>query len=223
MYDRTTESLWQQFTGEAVVGDLAGKQLTFLPTSIVSFADFKGAYPKGAVLSQETGYDRNYGRNPYIGYDDINSSPFLFQGIPDDRLPPMARVVTVSLEEADVAYRVSLLGEVGVINDVVAGQMIVIFHTSGTSSALDASDIAAGNDVGATGVFEPDLDGQMLTFKKVGEAIVDEQTGSAWNILGQAIDGPLQGQTLMPIVHGDHFWFSWAAFKPETSIYANEP
>jgi hypothetical protein len=101
--------------------------------------------------------------------------------------------------------------------------MLVIFHTSGTSSALDTSDIAAGNDVGATGVFNPELDGQTLTFKKVREVIIDEQTNSTWNILGQAIDGPLQGQSLTPIVHGDHFWFSWAAFKPETSIYAIEP
>ena len=96
----------------------------------------------------------------------------------------MAQVVTVSLEEADVAYPVSHLAEVGVINDVVAGQMMVIFHTSGTSSALDTSDIAAGDDVGATGVFDPKLDGQVLTFKKVGEAIVDEETNSTWNIVG---------------------------------------
>jgi hypothetical protein len=222
MYDRTTESLWQQFTGEAVVGDLAGKRLTFLPSSIVSFADFQAAYPEGVVLSRETGYDRSYGRNPYTGYDDINATPFLFQGIPDDRLPPMARVVTVSFEEADVAYPVSFLAEVGVINDTISGQRLVVFHSSGTSSALDTSDIAAGDDVGATGVFDPELDGQMLTFEQVGEAIVDEQTNSAWNILGQAVDGPLQGQTLTPIVHGDHFWFSWAAFKPETIIYPED-
>ena len=67
MYDRTTESLWQQFTGEGIVGDLAGAQLTFLPSSIVSFADFRAAYPGGVVLSRETGYGRTYGSNPYPG------------------------------------------------------------------------------------------------------------------------------------------------------------
>jgi hypothetical protein len=134
----------------------------------------------------------------------------------------MAWVVTVSFEEADVAYPVSLLAQVGVINDTISGQRLVVFHTSGTSIALDTSDIAAGDDVGATGVFVPELDGQTLTFKKVGAAIVDEQTNSTWNILGQAVDGPLQGQTLTPIVHGDHFWFSWAAFKPETIIYPED-
>ena len=56
---------------------------------------------------------------------------------------------------------------------------------------------------------------------KDGDAIADEQSGSTWNIVGQAIDGPLAGEQLTPIVHGDHFWFSWAAFKPDTIIYGS--
>jgi hypothetical protein len=59
----------------------------------------------------------------------------------------------------------------------------------------------------------------MLTFRREGDDIVDEQTGSRWNVLGQAIAGPLAGAQLVPIVHGDHFWFAWAAFKPDTLIY----
>ena len=76
-------------------------------------------------------------------------------------------------------------------------------------------------DLGATGVFDPHLDGRKLTFERDGDRIVDRETGSAWNILGQAVDGPLAGQELTPIVHGDHFWFSWAAFKPDTVIYGS--
>ena len=67
MYDRTTESLWQQFTGEGIVGDHAGDQLSFIPSSLISFADFKELYPDGIVLSRETGYMRQYGTNPYAG------------------------------------------------------------------------------------------------------------------------------------------------------------
>ena len=73
--------------------------------------------------------------------------------------------------------------------------------------------------MGATGVFDPNLEDQKLTFRRDGQAIVDEETGSTWNILGQAIAGPLAGEQLEPIVHADHFWFSWAAFKPDTIIY----
>jgi hypothetical protein len=227
MYDRTTESLWQQFTGQAIVGDLAGAQLTFLPSSIVSFADFRGAYPDGVVLSRETGHRRAYGRNPYGGYDTIGESPFLFDGEEDGRLPAMERVVTISLgdpaagsgQAVDLAYPLSVLSELGVINDRQGGRDLAIFFTPGTSSALDSPTIAQGADVGATGVFDPNLEGQKLTFRRDGDEIVDQETGSTWNILGQAIDGPLAGKSLTPIVHGDQFWFSWAAFKPDTIVY----
>ncbi|MFQ5400427.1 MAG: DUF3179 domain-containing (seleno)protein [Anaerolineae bacterium] len=219
MYDRTTETLWQQFTGEAIVGDLVGTQLTFLPSAIVSFSDFREAHPDGVVLSRDTGQQRPYGQNPYAGYDTIGQNPFLFTGVIDGRLAAMERVIAVSLDEADVAYPLSILAEVGVINDNLGSQDIVVFHKEGASSALGAQLIAAAEDVGATGVFDPNLDGQKLTFSKQDGQIVDAETGSTWNILGQAVDGPLAGQELTPIIHGDHFWFSWAAFRPDTIIY----
>lgn len=220
MYDRTTESLWQQLTGEAIVGDMVGQQLAFLPASLVSFNDFRAAYPAGVILSRETGHNRRYGQNPYVGYDTIGENPFLFQGEPDGRLPAMERVVTVALDGIDVAYPLSVLAPVGVINDRQGEQDLVVFYTAGVSSALGEAIIAEGADVGGTGVFDPHLEGQFLTFKSEEGHILDEQTGSLWNILGQATAGPLAGNSLTPIVHGDHFWFAWAAFKPDTIVYA---
>jgi hypothetical protein len=220
MYDRKTETLWQQFTGEGLIGDKAGQQLTFLPSAIISFNDFREAHPDGVVLSRETGFGRNYGANPYAGYDTIGSNPFLFDGELDERLPAVARVVTVSLPDGtDVAYPLDVLINQGVINDRQGEQNLAIFHTFGTASALGAPVIADAADVGATGVFDPMLDGQLLTFRQEGEAIVDNETGSTWNIVGQAIEGELAGQQLKRIIHADHFWFSWAAFRPETIIY----
>lgn len=219
MYDRTTETLWQQFTGEGLIGDLAGERLGFIPSSIISFADFKAAHPAGLVLSRETGFSRRYGENPYVGYDTIGSNPFLFSGPIDGRLAAMERVVTVSLDGVDVAYPLSFLTEAGVINDTQAGLDLVVFHKPGASSALGSRMIAGAEDVGATGVFERKLDDQILTFRRDGDTIVDAETGSTWNILGQAIDGPLAGEQLTLVVHADHFWFSWAAFKPDTIIY----
>lgn len=220
MYDRTTESLWQQFTGRGIVGDLAGRQLTFLPSSLISFEDWRAAYPDGVVLSRDTGFNRSYGQNPYVGYDRIGQSPFLFQGTVDDRLPAMARVVTISLEGTDIAYPYSILEEEGVVNDTVAGRELVVFFQSGTASALDAREISESVDVGATGVFDANHDGETLTFAVKNDVIVDNQTGSEWNILGRAVAGPLAGEELEPIVHGDHFWFSWGAFKPDTQLYS---
>ena len=228
MYDRTTETLWQQFTGEGIVGDLAGERLSLVPSSLVSFADFREGHPDGQVLSQDTGFNRPYGQNPYAGYDTYDhvlsagGNLVLFREQEDDRLDAAARVVTVSLDEAgiDIAYPLTVLEEQGVIHDTQGGRDLVVFFKAGTASALGDRIIANAEDVGATGVFDPTVDGQTLTFSKEGDNFVDEQTGSTWNILGQAIAGPLAGQELEPIVHGDHFWFSWAAFKPDTIIYA---
>jgi hypothetical protein len=72
MYDRQTETWWQQATGDAIAGELTGAQLEFYPASMISWGDFKSLYPDGKVLSRETGYSRNYGNNPYFGYDNIN-------------------------------------------------------------------------------------------------------------------------------------------------------
>ncbi|MCL7453923.1 MAG: DUF3179 domain-containing protein, partial [Anaerolineae bacterium] len=223
MYDRTTESLWQQLTGEAIVGDMVGKRLRFVPSSLVSFEGFRQAYPRGNVLSRDTGYSRDYGRNPYAGYDRADQTPFLFDGELDGRLLPMERVVTISFGGVDVAYPLSLLSDVHVVEDAQAGVDLVVWHVPGTSSALDTATIAQGEDVGATGVFDPTLDGRKLSFRFEDGAFVDKETGSTWNVLGQAVDGPLAGERLIPIVHGNHFWFAWAAFKPDTIIYQTEP
>ena len=80
MWDRQTESWWQQLTGEAIIGELAGERLEAVPASIVSYATFKETYPQGLVLARPEGFYRDYGRNPYTGYDDIDNVPFLYQG-----------------------------------------------------------------------------------------------------------------------------------------------
>jgi hypothetical protein len=63
------------------------------------------------------------------------------------------------------------------------------------------------------------MDGEQLTFYMDGTVIKDHQTKSTWNVLGQASSGPLTGKRLSPIVHGNHFWFAWAAFKPSTVVF----
>ena len=219
MYDRQSHSWWQQFTGEGIVGKYAGRTLEHLPASIVSFADFAEAHSQGKVLSRDTGYARQYGRNPYAGYDTADGNPFLFRGDLDGRLLPVERVIAVTLGEADVAFPLTILQDEGAINYDLAERSIVVFHKFGTTSALDASSIAESRDVGAAGVFDSHIGDRKLTFSVNDEKIVDAQTGSTWDILGNAVDGPLAGKSLTPVVHGSHFWFAWAVFKPDTIVY----
>jgi hypothetical protein len=226
MYDRQTESWWQQATGEAIVGELTGKRLTFLPAQIVSLAEFAAAYPEGDVLSRETGFTRDYGRNPYVGYDEAGDRPFLYSGVIDGRLAPKERVVTIGEGAEATALPFSELRTVGVANVTVDGAPAVVFWAPGAASALGPSTIGDGEDVGASGVFRPVVDGRELTFARSGDEdapITDLQTGSTWSVTGRATTGSLAGAELEPVVHGNHFWFAWAAFSPETTVWTAPP
>ncbi len=88
----------------------------------------------------------------------------------------------------------------------------------GTASALDAGTVSGGRDVGATGVFSRVVDGEELQFEPQDGGFVDDRTGSTWNVLGEAITGPLAGTRLDAIPHVDTFWFAWGAFRPDTVV-----
>ncbi len=222
MYDRQTESWWQQATGEAIVGELTGTRLTFLPSQIVSFAEFAATYPTADVLSRDTGHRRDYGRNPYPGYDRADERPFLFEGVVDGRIAPKERVATVRIGDEAVAYPYSELTAVGVVQDRIAGQPVAVFWQAGTASALDAPMIDDGRDAGATGVFRPVARGRTLTFERSADGTIrDRETDSVWSVTGVATGGPMEGERLEPIPHGDHFWFAWAAFEPATRIWTS--
>ena len=207
MYDRQTESLWPQLTGQASIGVLTGQELVAIPMGVVAWSDFREANPSALVLSQDTGFDRPYGTNPYVGYDD-----------PDQRLPIKERVIGISEGTDSVAVvRRSLVGH-SPLQVVVGDRDLVVWHKPGQASALDAGTVAGGTDIGTVGVYDPVVDGRQLHFVAAGDGFRDEETGSRWNVLGQAIDGPLQGQELQPYQHLDTFWFAWVTFHPHTDL-----
>ena len=81
--------------------------------------------------------------------------------------------------------------------------------------------VAGGEDIGATGVFVPVVDGTELTFSASEDGFVDAETGSTWDFAGRALTGPLEGQRLRSVPHGNHFWFSWVVFRPDTKVWSD--
>jgi hypothetical protein len=118
-----------------------------------------------------------------------------------------------------MAFPYSRLAERGLAEHEFGGVPLVIFYEPGTRSALDRSAMADSRDVGAVGVFRRDLDGRRLRFAKVKEGFRDRETGSLWTLLGIAVEGPLKGKRLTPIVHGNHFAFAWFAFRPASALW----
>ncbi len=219
MYDRQTESFWQQFTGEGIVGHYRGEVLKQVPSRVVSFDDFSNAYPDGEVLSRSTGFIRRYGQNPYRGYDRVGENPFLFFNPIDQRLPAMERVLGVTVESHSRVYPFSVLKNQPVINDQIGDTPIVVFSRDGMSSALDQSSIRQSRLIKSAAAFDRRMDKQVLTFERVGDGVKDHETGSTWDVHGIARSGPLKGKRLKAVEGGVHFAFAWLAFRPESRIY----
>ncbi|HUF07145.1 MAG TPA: DUF3179 domain-containing protein [Candidatus Binatia bacterium] len=223
MYDRQTESWWQQATGRGIVGHYTGTALEFLPSQLISWQQFRELHPDGVVLSHDTGHVRNYGANPYAGYDRADTSPFLLadETLIDGRLNPKVRIVGVVVDEESVAYPLPDLADVGVVNDMVGGEPIVVLWSPGTASGLGAATVAGGELVGSAVVLSRVTeDGTTLEFESAGAGEMrDTETRSTWNLDGLATDGPMAGTTLEPVANDQPFWFAWAIFRPDTTIW----
>lgn len=224
MYDRQTESWWQQFTGTAIIGDYTDVTLKQVPSQIVSFNSFAEAFPDGEVLSKETGYPRMYGRNPYSGYDSIDSNPFLYDGELDPRLPPMERVLSIPSKTSGESGKdfqlvpLSILEENPILQFEVGDSSLVVLAPSSATSALDQSSIADSRQVPAAAAFSRVVKSQSLDFEFRDGSVFDKQTGSQWNSLGRAVAGSLSGEKLEQVDRGVHFAFAWLAFDPEATI-----
>jgi hypothetical protein len=156
MYDRQTESWWQQFTGEAIVGALTGTELKLVPARLESFAQFKTRHPGGKVLVPNTPGLRDYGRNPYVGYD-MAAAPFMYRGDYPKDVEAMARVVVVRPAAGKVgAVTLEHLRKRG---QLVLGDVELAWQP-GQSTALDHWDIAQGRDVGSVIASMTGPDGQ---------------------------------------------------------------
>lgn len=150
MYDRQTETLWQQFLGKGLVGEYAGVQLEFVPIRVESFARFRERFPEGAVLAPPRDAGA-YGRNPYTRYDS-SERPMLFDGALPGGIPALERVVVIG----DEAWAFSLLRE---RRRVELADGTVITWEPGQNSALDTGMIRDGRDVGNVVVQRPGPDG----------------------------------------------------------------
>jgi hypothetical protein len=219
MYDRQTHTLWTQFDGEGVIGeDLLEARLERLPAWLLGFGEFAASHPDAPVLSRDTGHSRDYGRNPYQGYDGEDAQPFLFEGDVDERFPPMTRMVGIEVEQDAVAVVLDGLADHRVVETTVADRDVVVVWTPGQASALDTAAIDAGRDVGQTGAYLAELDDTTVELQAAGDRFVDTVTGSTFDVRGRALDGPLEGRRLEPVIHDDTFWFVWTAFREDTRV-----
>jgi hypothetical protein len=225
MLDTGTESLWQQFMGEAIVGKHTGVMLDVLPSLIITVEEFFNRYPAGQILSNQTTNEKlagRYGNNPYVGYDAPGNSPremFFDPSEVDSRLPAMERVIDIEVGGKYKIYPFSKVAKKGAVNDTFNDFHMVLFHGGEAVSILDTELLTESRTIGSVTVFEPVIDGKLYTFRKSKGKFKDEQTKSIWDITGLCTEGKLKGKQLRIVPHSNHFAFAWLAFFPDSEIY----
>lgn len=208
MYDRKTESYWPQILGQAVKGKSVGEKLEMLPVIWTTWELAKERYPNALVLSKDTGYIRQYGRDPYGSYADQKS--YYYSGGPifpviheNKRLPPKEVVIGIIDEESQLAITKKFVKENAVINEKVGETPIVAIYDK---------------DLDAVRVYKSINKSEALSFYLNNGYIYDKETNSKWNTQGKAIEGKLKGASLEWVPSFDVMWFAWAAFYPDTKL-----
>ncbi len=136
MYDRKEESYWQQATGEAIVGPAArrNESLEWVATTTTTWSRWRNKYPNTQVLSQDTGFDRDYSYYPYGNYE--QSEDVFFPTQNESKLLPQKEIVYgINIDGIYKAYKESDLVLLKAFEDVVNGDTIkVVYSESGEVS-----------------------------------------------------------------------------------------
>ena len=213
MYDHQTRSLWSHITGEAIRGPLKGKQLKPLAsTPQIAWKTWSLNYPRTQVLSVPTrgGMRESLNQDVYADYHASQRAGVSGMEYTDDRLPNKTLVVGVQVPTKDGttqfrAYPLMHFTKTPVINDTLGEVPLLIFHDK-TSFA--------------TAVFTRNVAGAVRTFSVQDKHLVEDNVGTSWNLItGEATSGKEKGTRLERLPAVNIYWFAWARYYPETSIY----
>ncbi|MCP4419402.1 MAG: DUF3179 domain-containing protein [Chloroflexi bacterium] len=206
MLDHQTGSYWVQVSGKAVVGSLTDAQLEPLPSQMSSWQQWQTLYPETKVLSRDTGFSRNYARDPFTGYpEQLNlTGSFAFpvsEAVQDARLEPGTLVFAVQINNETHAYPVENRN-LTVLNEMLEQTAVIVII-----------------QVDAGVAYRSVVNGRLLTFTVQNSHIMDNETGSTWNFAGQAVAGELNGTQLEPLPTRTALWFALIAAFPNLTLH----
>ncbi len=211
MFDRQTESLWNQLLLGAQCGPSQGAELSRLTVFETNLGRWRELYPQSTVVSTNTGFNLSYGVYPYGDYDQEDNEFVPWPGSEFSSVrPPKELVLGVHANGASVAFPFGVLGDMGevvAVNEAVGGLSILVTYERAFKTAR---------------AFDRRVDGQNLTFSVTDTATylyADAETGSTWNARGEAVAGPLDGEQLAPVADAyTLFWFAWSVYYPDTRL-----
>jgi hypothetical protein len=206
MYDRQSDSLWQQILGEGITGRYKGARLTAVSATQTTWAQWRTAHPETVVLDK----GGRYGSDSYAGYYAAGDQGVLGGFGSDDRLPVKALVLGLIVDDQPKAYPFDELADNPVVHDRIGERDLVVVNDGRSGTAV---------------AFDREVEGRLLTFELVervpGDILLrDLETGSVWaGLTGKAQEGPLAGTELRQIPSFYSFWFAWSDFYVNTDLY----
>jgi hypothetical protein len=208
MYDRETDSYWPQILGISIRGDRKGESLNTFNVVWSRWELVKVAFPEALVLSDDTGFIRTYGRDPYGLYSESDSyyntgAPFFQVMNSDPRHEAKEVVIGIKLDGKPYAITKKEVVENHVINIDVYNRSLVAFYN---------------DELDSVNVFDRSYEAKAHIFNMQDGKIIDEETNSVWLNYGICISGEFAGTKLEPVDHFDVMWFGWVAFYPDTGL-----
>lgn len=211
MFDRETNSLWNQLLLGAQCGPARGAALKRLAVTETTWGQWRAWHPRTTTVGTNTGHSRPYGQYPYGDYARPDNSSRLFPGSPYSAARrPKELVLGVHDGDVSAAYPLDALhlrGLTVAVNDTLNGSPILVTYTGLHRSAA---------------AFDRRLDDRVLTLsvpEPSAGVLVDAETGSSWDLTGRAVAGPLEGRRLRPLADAyTLFWFAWSIFHPDTRL-----
>jgi hypothetical protein len=221
MRDRETGSWWQQVTGRAIAGELAGSALELMPNDELTFALWKAETPQGLLLAPVPGHEKDYDKE---WEKEVAKYPvpltFPGQGLKD-------RDVILGVEIGGQARAFPLAkvrGETPVQDKIAGVPVVLVTGPDGESvrvfrSQLNGLDIELYRDAQKNGSSNGSSN-EKSEARSPEWRLLDSQ-GSTWNFAGCATSGPALGQCLKKINFLKDYWFDWKNYNPRTTVYSH--
>ena len=205
MYDRQTDSLWNQFTGRPVMGRLTGSkiELRVLPVVQTSWKDWRALHPDTRVLSLDTGFRRDYG--PGVSYGEYFASPeLMFPAlVKDRRLSQKDLIFGVRVPGGVKAWPLAALAKGAVINDRVGFIDVVVI---GDPQGRGARAYRADGHNFSRGARPGEL----------------QSNGAAWRVTESGLLGT-KGENLPRLPGHVAYWFAWAGYFEDAQLGGEPP
>lgn len=184
-------------------------RLELLPVVETTWEKWKELHPATTVISKNTGFSRDYTAYPYGSYRSEQTQPLfpLRARSYDTRFQPKHIVLGLIEGGVQKAYPFSKLSGKPAVNDQVNGRPVLIVSDLSAKLAIP---------------YDRNVNGQVLTFTLNAAnpfQMTDNETGSAWNMKGEAVSGSLAGAKLKQVPAYNAFWFAWSVFWPSTQIF----